>query len=408
MLGSGTQASPYQITTAVEFNSIRNNLTAYYILMNDISLTSYTNFVPIGTSTTAFKGTLDGNGFKVRGLKVNRNATYTGLFGYIENATIKKLGVVDANVNSQTSNYSGIITGQMIGASFIDQCYSTGVLNGQYGQGGICGWHSGGTISNSWSNASINSLGRVGGIVGHIVSTSGFVTTSYSYSPITAPQLAGGVVGSTVVVANTTNSYFNTDIYPTSSGGTGLTTSQFANSVNLVGFDSAIWGFADYPFLKAFGVPSLPAKKVTVTVTSHSGIVLSFLNRSKRQLQSVVTTTQPITSNVSKRATAIAESMIDDIVSNVEVLANANIKTHIISSDVSGIGSTIERKVKAIRSVESDLQPFSIITEVIVPVDIQRPVYAMVYIMENQSNINSITNKSDTDIRENATETSVI
>lgn len=408
MVGSGIQASPYQITTAVEFNSIRNNLTAHYILMNDISLNGYTNFIPIGTSTTAFKGTLDGNGFKVRGLKVNRNAIYTGLFGYIENATIKKLGVVDANVSSQSSNYSGIITGYMTGTSLIDQCYSTGVLNGQYGQGGICGWHGGGLISNCWSNASLTSLGRVGGIVGHIVSASGSVATSYAYSPITAPQLAGGLIGSTVTMSTTTNSYFNTDVYSTSVLGTGLTTSQFANSANLVGFDSAIWGFADYPFLKAFGVPSLPAKKVTATVTSHSGIVLSSLTLSKRKLQSVVTTTQSISSSVSKRATAIAESMIDDIVSNVEVLANANIKTHIISSHVSGIGSNVERKVKAIRSVESDMQPFSIITEVIVPVDVERPVYAMVYIMENQSNINLITNKSDTDTRENATETSVI
>lgn len=413
MLGNGSSASPYQVTTAVEFNSIRNSLSAHYILMNDIDLASYANFVPIGTVTTGqrFTGSLDGNGFKVKNLKASRNATHVGLFGYIENATIKKLGVVDANVNSQTSNYSGIIVGQSLGASIVDQCYSTGILNGQYGQGGIVGWHGGGTISNCWSNASMTSLGRVGGIAGNIVNASSFIVNCYTYSPVSAPQLIGALIGSLgagVPSTIATNSYWNKDIYPTSDAGTGLTTSQFADPSNFSSWDSSIWGYADFPYLKIFGVPVAPAKKVTATVASHSGIVLSSVLLSKRKLQGIVTTAQPISQSLSKQAIFIAESMIEDIVSNVEALANANIKTHIISSHISGIGSNASRIVKAIRTVESTVQPFNIITELIIPVRIKNPVYAAVYIMENQTNTNMITNKSETHIRENATETSVI
>src|SRR5690606_15447527 len=193
------------------------------------------------------------------------------------NATIKKLGVVDANVNSQTSNYSGIIVGQSLGASIVDQCYSTGILNGQYGQGGIVGWHGGGTISNCWSNASMTSLGRVGGIAGNIVNSSSFIVNCYTYSPVSAPQLIGALIGSLgagVPSSIATNSYWNKDIYPTSDAGTGLTTSQFADPSNFSNWDSSIWGFADYPYLKAFGVPELPAKKVTATVSSYSGIII--------------------------------------------------------------------------------------------------------------------------------------
>lgn len=413
MQGNGNQISPYQITTAVEFNSIRNNLTAHYILMNDIDLSSYTNFVPIGSSASGqrFTGTLDGNGFKVKKLKISRNVAYTGLFGFIDNGTIKKLGVIDANVNSQSSNYSGIIVGQTNGNSLIEQCYSTGVLNGQYGQGGIVGWHSGGTVSNSWSNASVTSLGRTGGLVGNIVSATCYIVNSFAYSIINSPLYAGGLIGSLGAGATSaiaTNSYWNTDVYPTSDAGTGLTTAQFADSTNFSTWDSNIWGFADYPYLKAFGVPSLPAKKQTVTISSYSGLVLSSLTSSKRKLQVVLTSTLPISQSLSKQALAIAESTIDNIVSNVQALANANVKTHIISSHIEGIGSTTQRIVKATRSVESVMQPFTITTEIVIPVNVERPVYAVVSVMENQSSVNMITNKSDTTIKENATEMQVV
>lgn len=415
MQGNGNQISPYQITTAVEFNSIRNNLTAHYILMNDIDLSSYANFVPIGSSASGqrFTGTLDGYGFKVKKLKISRNVAYTGLFGFIDNGTIKKLGVIDANVNSQSSNYSGIIVGQTNGNSVIDQCYSTGVLNGQYGQGGIVGWHSGGTVRNSWSNASVTSLGRTGGLVGNIVSATCYIVNSFAYSIINSPLYVGGLIGSLgggVTSAIATNSYWNTDVYSTSDAGTGLTTAQFADSTNFSTWDSSIWGFADYPYLKAFGEPQveIPAKVETITVSSYSELISSSLTSSKRKLQVVLTSTLPISQSLSKQALAIAESTIDNIVSNVQALANANVKTHIISSHIEGIGSSAKRIVKATRSVKSVMQPFTITTEIVIPVDVERHVYAVVYVMENQSNVNVITNKSDTSIKQNATEMQVV
>lgn len=411
MVGLGTQASPYQIATASDFNSIRNNLSANYILMNDIDLASYANFSPIGSVSNKFTGVIDGNGYKVKNLKISRNATYTGLISYLENGTIKRLGVIDANVNSQSSNYSGIITGQMNGSALIDQCYSTGILNGQYGQGGIVGWHAGGTIRNCWSNASITSLGRIGGISGNIVQESCRIINCYTFSQLSSSLYVGGLIGSLAVgvtPAIAINSYWNKDIYPTSDAGTGLTTAQFADMNSFSDWDSSIWGFADYPYLKAFGMPSLPAKKLTVSINSYSELILSSLERSKRSLKAVLTSTLPITQTLSKEALAIAESTIDDIVSNVETLQNANIKTHIISSRIEGVGSTAQRVVKATKSVESSMQPFTILTEIMVPVDVERPVYANVYVLENQSNVNLITNKSETSIKENATEMQVV
>ena len=49
------------IRTAQELDNIRNNLSGKYILMNDIDLGEYENWVPIGTKKQPFSGIFDGN-----------------------------------------------------------------------------------------------------------------------------------------------------------------------------------------------------------------------------------------------------------------------------------------------------------------------------------------------------------
>ncbi|MGI2326419.1 GLUG motif-containing protein [Planococcus sp. YIM B11945] len=417
MLGSGTIASPYQVSTIADLNAVRNNLTAHYKLMNDIDLSSVANFVPIGADyNNSFRGVFDGNGKKIKNLTIYKTTVNIGLFAYVREGTVKNLALVDCSVKGKSdTNYVGGITGYTTSKSTIDQCSVTGEIFGQYGVGGLVGWHVESTVSNSWASCKVDGAGRVGGLVGNITNSLGFIRNSYTYGTGTATgsgyesmALTGDLLSGATAANNVTDSFYNVDTNSKSQSGTPLTTSQFADPSNFSSWDSSIWGFADYPYLKVFGVPSLPAKKVTATVTSHLGIVLSSLSRSKRKLQSVVTSTQSISSSVSKRATAIAESMIDDIVSNVEALANANIKTHIVSSKVSGIGSNASRIVKAIRTVESTMQPVRIVTEIIVPFKEEQPVYAMIYIIENQSNVNLMTNETNTELRENATEMSVI
>lgn len=48
--GTGTPEDPYQIATAEQLDAIRNNLGASYVLVNDIDLSNYGNWVPIGWS----------------------------------------------------------------------------------------------------------------------------------------------------------------------------------------------------------------------------------------------------------------------------------------------------------------------------------------------------------------------
>ena len=78
------------IRTAAELNAIRRNLNGRFRLHNDIDLSGFANWQPIN----GFTGTLDGNGFAVSGLRINRpNMSNVGLFGTIIGATIRNLTV---------------------------------------------------------------------------------------------------------------------------------------------------------------------------------------------------------------------------------------------------------------------------------------------------------------------------
>lgn len=47
--GEGTEASPYVIETAAQLDSVREHLSAHFILMADIDLSAYESWAPIGT-----------------------------------------------------------------------------------------------------------------------------------------------------------------------------------------------------------------------------------------------------------------------------------------------------------------------------------------------------------------------
>ncbi|MEQ8533141.1 MAG: hypothetical protein RIB86_14905, partial [Imperialibacter sp.] len=77
-------------------NEIRNDLNAHYILLNDIDLTFDTSdpsgqfwngglgWEPIGTVDDQFTGVIDGNGFSIIGLHINRpEGNFVAFLGYV-------------------------------------------------------------------------------------------------------------------------------------------------------------------------------------------------------------------------------------------------------------------------------------------------------------------------------------
>ncbi len=127
LAGSGTADDPYQIATAQQFDSIRNDLTAHYILTQDIDLSSVVDFQPIGAVTfadadedgnmkaeKAFTGTLDGNGKTISNVTVkdNGNLIGVGIFG----VTMNQASITDLTLCNVTSTGSkALATGGLVG-----------------------------------------------------------------------------------------------------------------------------------------------------------------------------------------------------------------------------------------------------------------------------------------------------
>ncbi|WP_165825242.1 YDG domain-containing protein [Rhodopseudomonas palustris] len=195
------------ISNAHQLQLIAMNATtlgASYTLAGDIALgTALANpsemwgsagFVPIGSASAQFKGSLDGKGHVISGLVINRPSNDdVGLFGYIGStgSRISNLGVVDARVSGGT--HVGIVAADSYGT--LDNVWSSGVVSGGYQVGGLVGYaHA--TISGSHSDATVTATGDgVGGLVGMSASTAAMVTGSYATGAVSGASYVGGLVG---------------------------------------------------------------------------------------------------------------------------------------------------------------------------------------------------------------------
>lgn len=112
--GDGSSDNPYRIETAEHLSQTRYYRDAHFVLENDIDLSGFgdeAGWEPIGDRDTPFRGYLDGNGFAIRNLSMDRPAEdNVGLFGYTESgATIVDLDLVDVAITG--NRLVGALTG---------------------------------------------------------------------------------------------------------------------------------------------------------------------------------------------------------------------------------------------------------------------------------------------------------
>jgi len=212
-LGKGTEADPYQISTAADLTQVYRK--GYYKLLNDIDLTDYINqFSPIegwqsigrdGSETIHF----DGDGHKITGLWCISTRDNTGLFSCFANGTIKNLTVKTAS-NKQVKGgaNTGIIIGKMINGT-IEKCSVEGSVADGTPVGGLVGSFDGGSISKCKANVTINTTleaSYVGGLVGEI--TGGTIDQCFTKGSLTGAgneSYVGGLIGKNQ--GTLTNSY---------------------------------------------------------------------------------------------------------------------------------------------------------------------------------------------------------
>ena len=151
--------------------------------------------VPIGNSSTKFSGTFDGKNHTISNLKTS--GQYSGLFGYVNGATIQNLTVNVANNAGATS--AGGLVGAVNGTTTIRNCTVNGTISGTHQVGGFVGFAQGvyqdntlvlpcnltieGCINNATvtttSQASDNNRTSAGGFVGYV--NAGATVTIKSY-----------------------------------------------------------------------------------------------------------------------------------------------------------------------------------------------------------------------------------
>jgi len=350
------------VSTPQDLDNIRNNLSESYELSNDIDMSSFGDFTPIGDSTTNFTGQLNGNGFRIKNLTINTSDLYAGLFGFTEGATILDVGLTDINLNT-TSHYAGALVGRT-NRSIIKGCYATGNITGLSGTsqylGGLIGAIYSGTIRDLYSHVNITDVrqgcGGFAGRAGTFVGDELDFRNCYSTGSITnATGSNGGFLGfgsSDITV----NCYWDTESsgMPTSEGGaTGKTTAQMKTASTYVGWSSTIWSLQDgqYPTLQAFGEEIVPIIEDR-NIVSYSNSIESNLMLDKIATIKRVATIKEFSADIQKtiKSVKVGTTFVKDIVSGVSrsvqiiKVGEKEVTSYIlpITSDV----ETLRRQVK--------------------------------------------------------------
>ena len=264
LLAMGGADTPFQIASAAQLAELAQYVnagdatfvSAHYVLTDDVNLSAYGNWTPIGTEDHPFEGVFDGQNHVVTGLKIDRSqGECQGLFGYVSGtddahkAQIKNVAVRDAQIRARAevgavvgrygqftqgfveplencamiggtiqgtsgsmgqSCFVGGIVGRACGE--IQRCYATGDIIGadnarEYG--GIVG-ESFKTVNACYWTGRLSALGSYandfGGIVGNAYDA---VTNCYTTGDITGSLNNAGMLGSIVGCAmdRVTNCY---------------------------------------------------------------------------------------------------------------------------------------------------------------------------------------------------------
>ena len=197
---------------ADEYNiQIVEAIIGKYMLMSDIDLSEWGEWIPICGWDSVFSGTFDGNGYVIKNMFCHPHEWGVGLFGKVESVwidmepnpdlrpvytgEIKNIGMV--NVKTDVANHSTGSVGAVAGQSFsgrIENCFSSGSISlmcfDRYVYaGGIVGI---GGAKNCYSTCYVRSSYVAGGIAGV---GENLVENCYNNGDVYGERCAGGIVG---------------------------------------------------------------------------------------------------------------------------------------------------------------------------------------------------------------------
>ncbi|MDR0863490.1 MAG: zinc-dependent metalloprotease [Candidatus Symbiothrix sp.] len=200
----GTETKPFPVANRADLEKIKDDLSSYYILTDDIDLAG-SDWTPIAG---IFTGTLWGEGHAIKNISINTSVAKVGLFADLGNgAFIEGVNIVGGNITSSAAGAQvGAIAGYISNANvIITKCSNTATITatGATAQvGGLVGSIKGAfaTISSSFNKGNVTGGQYVGGIVGRGADGQNTVTISNCYSQATvssavASAYVAGIAG---------------------------------------------------------------------------------------------------------------------------------------------------------------------------------------------------------------------
>jgi hypothetical protein len=178
-----------------------------FALTQDIDMKLYP-MLPIGgndvgvsdnTSSFAFSGTFDGNGYSIKNLNIQSKNDNVGLFGVLRGGVIKNLQLQGGYISG--NNYVGGIAGYSHGSTIADShCNVTVVSKGGSVTGGVVGCLASGSAVRRCGNLGdviTCANGHTGGIAARMYGSDNIIVSSYNRGDVInhAQANTGGIVG---------------------------------------------------------------------------------------------------------------------------------------------------------------------------------------------------------------------
>ncbi len=255
LLPLGDLRNPYILYNYTDLKKVKNNLNGHYRLGNNIDASeswregsdacvAYTGdmvtatcsgFEPIGDQTNPFKGSINGAGYKIENLYINRkDEEAIGLFGYINSGENQVVYITNLGLeNAQIFGYANV--GGFVGSARfvqISNSYVIGTIGSanRANTGGLVGFGISIDIFNSYTNANVTSSGvNVGGGIGYANTIN--AKNFYKMGSVRGGTNIGGIFGFGYLI-NFYNGYVTSEVFGRNN--TGAFTG-FASNISCIG-----------------------------------------------------------------------------------------------------------------------------------------------------------------------------
>jgi len=213
----GTFRNPFLLANSTDVDDMRDDLLAWYAMVNDIDMTGHGLFTPVGTPAATFRGGLDGRGYEIQNLNLDHSAAPLGrdigLFGTAERCNIVRVGLLNPNVDGgEVAEYKAPLVGHGLTNCVVEDCWAEDTGTGNVETtgdraGGLVGLMDGTIVRRCWTAMGFTgTIGtRVGGVIAFSVIGTNAISVNKQDTDIGITELGTNVTASEVQALNTVN-----------------------------------------------------------------------------------------------------------------------------------------------------------------------------------------------------------